>query len=142
MGVTVLEYNRAHNAVRRVYGRADDYHCVDCDGPAMDWSQEHDTDPWDPKNYWPRCRKCHKKYDYKPWSPDRIHGNKGMIHTPDTRAKMSSSMKGRKAHNKKVDDDILAEMLSLYPRFNFTEIAEILDLGRTTVGWYIRHSCK
>jgi hypothetical protein len=140
MDLTVLEYNRAHAAVRRKYGRADTYQCLDCDEPARDWCHEHNTDPLNPDNYWPRCRKCHKKYDYVPWDTNRVHGNKGMLHTVETCARMSASMKGRKANNKKVDEELLTEIIAMHKRGeNFSDIAYELGLHRTTVSWYVRH---
>lgn len=58
MATLPREYARAHAAVRHAKGKASEHDCVDCGGQALDWSQIHDTD-----DYEPRCRSCHKKYD-------------------------------------------------------------------------------
>jgi hypothetical protein len=63
MYITCKGYAHIHEAVQRIYGRASEYHCVDCDKPAYDWSHIHETDERESENYLPRCRSCHKKYD-------------------------------------------------------------------------------
>jgi hypothetical protein len=53
-----------HLRLKRLRGKAKEYGCVDCDGPALEWSQIHDTsglDLWE--HYEPRCRSCHINYD-------------------------------------------------------------------------------
>src|SRR5262249_32001674 len=40
-----------------------DHQCVDCRGPARDWSLIHGRDGNDPADFEPRCRKCHIAYD-------------------------------------------------------------------------------
>lgn len=56
-------YVNRHNAVRRARGRAAEHDCVDCDQPAAEWSQVHDTDGTHVEDYEPRCIPCHSRYD-------------------------------------------------------------------------------
>jgi len=70
-------YNLAHVRVKKLRGKASEYSCVDCGGPAEDWSYQggspreqleqqrgcllaFSSDPFD---YDPRCKLCHKTYD-------------------------------------------------------------------------------
>jgi hypothetical protein len=76
--VTGKKYWDTHMPVRRTYGPASQWQCVDCGKMAREWSQIHDTDPYNVENYEPRCVSCHRKYDY----------------TDETRKKISESMKG------------------------------------------------
>ena len=74
-------YDTVHQRVRRFYGPASLYPCVDCEGKAQHWSYNHD-DPderlgridgkpymlWfslKMEHYRPRCAKCHKRFDMK-----------------------------------------------------------------------------
>lgn len=70
-------YNRAHKRVRSLFGPASKHYCVECKDKADDWSYNH-TDPqdhfeskellpysMDPSHYSPRCRPCHRKFDYE-----------------------------------------------------------------------------
>lgn len=57
------EWHRVHWAVRKAYGSASDYSCIECDSPAKEWSWEHNTDPAEYNNYWPMCLSCHRIYD-------------------------------------------------------------------------------
>jgi hypothetical protein len=77
----VVGYAGAHDRVESVRGRAKDHLCVDCLGPAHDWSYDH-ADPaerhealttrgrtyevpysLDPNHYAPRCITCHRRFD-------------------------------------------------------------------------------
>ena len=81
----VVTYGGAHARVKRAAGEADLYPCVDCGGPAQDWSYDHE-DPdeiygWLPRHpnsrgndcyapyslkvehYQPRCKRCHRRLD-------------------------------------------------------------------------------
>jgi hypothetical protein len=88
------EYSRAHYLVRCKFGRAKDYQCTDCDKPAHDWSWEHDTDPWDVNNYWPRCKSCHTKYDMTPeWAAKSAHSRSGVERSIIARNRMSEAKK-------------------------------------------------
>jgi hypothetical protein len=60
-------YERVHRALRRERGPASAHPCVDCGGPAAEWSL---NDPVvandfseDLQRYSPRCRPCHRLYD-------------------------------------------------------------------------------
>lgn len=59
----LLGYKNIHKKLAIKYGKAKEYVCTDCGNQAFDWSYEHDTDPYDLDNYYPRCRSCHLKYD-------------------------------------------------------------------------------
>jgi hypothetical protein len=71
-------YEAAHWRVRIAKGRAANHLCVDCGGPATDWSLKHDasekrvqssgrmegaTYSLDADDYEARCQCCHKRYD-------------------------------------------------------------------------------
>lgn len=74
-----VSYRSAHLRLRRERGRAAEMDCVDCAGPAAEWSLPRDATPsmWgdvgdgkvvcryspDPAVYEPRCVRCHRRYD-------------------------------------------------------------------------------
>jgi hypothetical protein len=72
-----VTYIGAHLRVSRQRGPAADYECVDCEGPAKEWSLSHEAQdvkeeqrgrylvPYspDPNDYEPRCKQCHSYYD-------------------------------------------------------------------------------
>jgi hypothetical protein len=66
-----LEYQRNHVRVRRTFGKASEYDCYVCSGPARDWAWHWKThsDPADPESYFPMCVRCHCAYDRKPRTP-------------------------------------------------------------------------
>ncbi len=82
----VVDYTAAHGRVKTEHGLASTHLCVDCLGPAMDWSYDH-ADPGEridqrgrpysmkQEHYWPRCRFCHKFFDLQApsgvWSVER-----------------------------------------------------------------------
>lgn len=63
-----------HARVSRAFGSPKTHDCADCDGPAQQWSYDH-NDPderfeegkgpysLDINRYVPRCISCHKKFD-------------------------------------------------------------------------------
>lgn len=66
-------YDAIHQRLRALRGRASGHECVDCAGPARQWSYDH-TDPnerlsdlgpysVDLAHYHPRCVSCHKSFD-------------------------------------------------------------------------------
>ncbi|NDB65118.1 MAG: hypothetical protein EB168_05545 [Euryarchaeota archaeon] len=81
-GTNKITYSGSHGRLHRVRGKANQYTCVDCGGPAEEWSYNH-NDPnelygWvknnkgheyevpysaDPYQYDPRCRSCHVQLD-------------------------------------------------------------------------------
>lgn len=82
-------YQQAHDALRRLRGRAVHYACADCGKQARDWSYEgghaspqwyiSDTGrmrPWsiDARDYLPRCRSCHVLKDQAHWKGVRRGG--------------------------------------------------------------------
>lgn len=73
----IVEYSAAHDRVRKAYGPASDYRCVDCGSAAEQWSYDH-RDPSERlsatvkgrppyslkvEHYQPRCVSCHKVFD-------------------------------------------------------------------------------
>lgn len=67
--------NAAHQRIHSQRGSASGYACVDCGGPALHWSYDHedpderiseDGQPYSPdvNHYSPRCASCHKRFDY------------------------------------------------------------------------------
>lgn len=82
-GTDDITYLGAHQRVYRAKGKAVEYDCVDCGGPASEWSYDH-ADPNEklqfmstnrgdfdvpysvnPDHYDPRCKPCHVVYDSK-----------------------------------------------------------------------------
>lgn len=61
--ITVAEYNRMHQQLRRKRGPANTHDCVGCGRLAEQWSYTHDSDPFSLDSYSPRCTQCHKAYD-------------------------------------------------------------------------------
>lgn len=68
-----ITYSSAHSRTRAVRGQAHLHPCVDCGGPAAQWSYDHNDQgqiesvngPYsvDPQRYEPRCVPCHKRFD-------------------------------------------------------------------------------
>lgn len=73
----IVEYSTAHDRVRRAKGSATLHACVDCAGPARQWSYDH-ADPdelfsskvkgspaysLDVEHYVARCVPCHRRFD-------------------------------------------------------------------------------
>ena len=66
-------YHTAHKRVKNKMGKADIQDCVDCGGPANQWSYDHadinelrsEEGPYSlsEEHYQPRCFSCHKKFD-------------------------------------------------------------------------------
>lgn len=74
-GSTDITYSAAHRRITALFGKATEQDCVDCGGPASQWSFDHDAEivrvddnrgfPYspDPSFYNPRCIPCHRIYD-------------------------------------------------------------------------------
>lgn len=70
-----VSYISAHRRVEMKRGKAREYECVDCGGPAEQWSYTGHAEneftqgnlhySGDPADYAPRCRHCHAVYDGK-----------------------------------------------------------------------------
>lgn len=59
-----------HYRIRTKYGKATNHKCADCEGSAVDWSNEGNyTD--NIEDYKPRCRKCHVAKD-EAWKKKRL----------------------------------------------------------------------
>lgn len=73
----VPTFDAAHKRLNRARGSAKSFPCVDCGGPASEWSYDH-TDPealfervgavmtpysLDLDRYVPRCVSCHRRFD-------------------------------------------------------------------------------
>jgi hypothetical protein len=56
-------YDVWHSRVKKARGPASDYSCVDCGGPAEDWSTADSASDDVAARFQPRCRKCHRRYD-------------------------------------------------------------------------------
>src|SRR5690242_163281 len=56
-------YDVWHNRVKKARGPASDYCCIDCGGPAQDWSTADRSSNDVRVRFQPRCRKCHRRYD-------------------------------------------------------------------------------
>ena len=76
-GRMVATYEAAHARVRAAKGPAKDHCCIDCGGPALQWSYNR-TDPtphicgrrdleysFNTDCYEPRCSPCHKLFDMR-----------------------------------------------------------------------------
>jgi hypothetical protein len=57
------EYQRVHAEVRKVFGPAIDYDCIQCGDDAHVWAWQHGLNPVDWRSYEPMCRFCHRVYD-------------------------------------------------------------------------------
>ena len=65
-------YSARHQRLRAIRGSASQFPCVDCQGPAVDWSQVTGSTGLDVyEDYAPRCRSCHASYDK---AGERIRG--------------------------------------------------------------------
>ena len=65
-------YSARHQRLHAERGSAQQHPCVDCSGPALEWSQVTGSSGLDVyKDYQPRCRSCHMRYDKQ---GDRIKG--------------------------------------------------------------------
>jgi len=103
-------YHARHRRNEAVRGKAKLLKCVECarrgvDKQARDWSWRHGTDPDDPMNYDPRCRKCHNVYDptmghHAPHTEETkallSQKNTGYVHTPEAVEKIRATSAGRK----------------------------------------------
>lgn len=77
-----------HKRLRRIHGPAREHICVDCGGPAAEWSYDHEdanqimansNGSWFPysldlNHYTPRCRSCHRRFD-KSWEKRQRNTN-------------------------------------------------------------------
>ena len=92
-------YSVRHARLHKERGRATDYECVDCDGPAEEWAQIHTEDGLDPwADYVPLCHQCHTEYDHESRvskvSASKMGRKRGPL--PDQwRNKISATQKGR-----------------------------------------------
>lgn len=77
------EYNRIHDEVRRTYGLASEWDCIQCEEPAFHWAWQHGEDPRDYHSYEPMCVPCHFEYDgntkngFKKGNTENRYGRKG-----------------------------------------------------------------
>ncbi len=76
---TGITYTNTHDLVRRTWGSASQYPCVNCSEPARDWAYDgtdptqlylpnHNDTGWHlcsiwPEFYMPMCRRCHNRRD-------------------------------------------------------------------------------
>jgi hypothetical protein len=87
-----ITYIGAHQRVWRAKGKAVNYRCVKCSGPAADWAYTHDNpcpNEWvspqgykysgDIKRYQPMCHPCHVRYD----GAERTHCPQGHEYAGD-----------------------------------------------------------
>lgn len=68
-----VSYEALHTRIKRARGRAAQYNCVECDGPADDWAYTYGCPretqsprgPYttDISRYQPMCRSCHRSFD-------------------------------------------------------------------------------
>ena len=74
-------YQRAHWAVVRARGEARGHPCIGCGKPAIHWAYQHQAAQemissegwpysWDPADYEPMCRSCHKRLDLSKMSKE------------------------------------------------------------------------
>jgi hypothetical protein len=76
--VNDLESLAFHKRLRRMFGKASGYPCVDCGKDARDWSHTTGTERWDVENYRPRCRSCHMRYDWETGARSMDEGQRKM----------------------------------------------------------------
>ena len=53
-----------HGRIVQLKGKASKYKCIDCGKQARDWSNIDHKYSLNPDDYLPRCRSCHRHYDY------------------------------------------------------------------------------
>jgi len=56
-------YDVWHRRLKKARGPASDHLCIDCGGPAEDWSTAEPGSNDVRLRFQPRCRKCHRRYD-------------------------------------------------------------------------------
>jgi len=56
-------YDVWHSRVKKARGPASNYRCIDCGGPAGDWSTADRSSDDIRVRFQPRCRRCHRRYD-------------------------------------------------------------------------------
>lgn len=89
-----VKYHARHVRVYVERGRAREHQCVNCDQPAQEWAQIHDTDGMHPyDHYQPMCFKCHKAYDDIPAQVSAFHT--GRKQSPETLAKRGAALRGK-----------------------------------------------
>jgi hypothetical protein len=108
-------YDVWHNRVKKVRGPASDYCCIDCGGPAEDWStaDPSSNDAW--VRFQPRCRKCHRRYD-------------GAIGEGSPRAKLTAE-KVRKLRARRADGLTYRQLAG---EFGISDVSAHAAVNRTT----------
>jgi hypothetical protein len=126
-------YNALHKRVTYHRGPASQHQCVRCPAQAAEWATVHGedgTDPW--ADYVPMCHPCHVHYDDparhwrgKPLTAehrakigDGNRGRPGRVWTPEQKAAVSASLKGRPSPTKgmKFSDETRARMRAAQAR--------------------------
>jgi hypothetical protein len=108
-------YDVWHNRVKKARGPASDYRCIDCGGPAEDWStaDRSSNDVW--VRFHPRCRKCHRRYD-------------GAIGERSPRAKLTAE-KVRKLRARRADGLTYRQLAG---EFGISDVSAHAAVNRTT----------
>lgn len=88
MSKQTTEYINNHARVRAERGLASAQACVDCGGPAREWSFRLGTDPTEVQNYDPRCLSCHRSHDMTPEHREKIR--QGMLRYHASRSALTS----------------------------------------------------
>jgi hypothetical protein len=119
------EYQRVHALVRKLYGPAIEYICIQCSCSAQVWAWQHGEDPSLPSSYQPMCVWCHRYYDNtQQWreniSLGQIGNNKGQ---------------GINNGSAKLSEKDVLEIRSLYSTGNFsqTNLANIYDVNQSRI---------
>jgi hypothetical protein len=105
------KYLARHVRVRTARGKAAELSCVECDGPAFEWSLIHNADPFEIQNYRPMCVRCHRIYD----RGDKYKGTSQRIKPSASKGDLSlSEMHGEKHPAAKLTADQVREIRKRY----------------------------
>jgi len=108
-------YDVWHNRVKKARGPASDYRCIDCGGPAEDWSTADRSSNDVRVRFQPRCRKCHRRYD-------------GAIGEGSPRAKLTAD-KVRKLRARRADGLTYRQLAG---EFGISDVSAHAAVNRTT----------
>lgn len=113
-----------HRRIVKKYGKASLYICTDCPKDALDWSHIHGMPIDDMDSYTPRCRSCHRKYDYN----------------DEWKAKLSLARMGNSNQRRKLSGDLVLKVRELYATGQYThvQLGNIFGVHSVTIGEAIR----
>ena len=143
-----LEYIRFHELIRQNFGKATEYECIQCDGPASEWAWQHGENPRLLVSYEPMCYVCHRLYDPTPEKSAKLSasliGNThtlGSTLTEEHKAKLKKSAhRGENHHYSKLtgDDAVGIRRMHATGQWTFADLAYIYSVHPSTISAIIR----